>query len=204
MKNLSILLAVLLLGACAGGANNGAPLAVYDFGMPANRPAGDDVWSKMALEIKAPSWFDSLNIQYRLAYEDPLKLRSYATSRWAGVPAQLLAQRLRQQLGVAGATGNAAVDCSLRLDLQEFSQVFDAPQHSRAVLHGSVSVLDARRRVLAARQLAVEQAATGGDARGGVAALVDASDELGRQLAGWLAALDRSGSLSSCRGAAAK
>jgi ABC-type uncharacterized transport system auxiliary subunit len=204
MKKLSILLAVLLLGACAGGAHNGAPLAIYDFGIPASRPAGDESWSKMALEIKAPSWFDSVNIQYRLAYEDPLKLRSYATSRWAGVPAQLLAQRLRQQLGAAGATSNAAVDCLLRLDLQEFSQVFDTPQRSRAVLHGSVSVLDARRRVIATRQLAVEQPATAGDARGGVGALVDASDEIGRQLAGWLGGLDKSGSLSACRGAAAK
>ena len=199
MKKLSILLAVLLLGACAGGAHNGAPLAIYDFGIPASRPAGDESWSKMALEIKAPSWFDSVNIQYRLAYEDPLKLRSYATSRWAGVPAQLLAQRLRQQLGAAGATSNAAVDCLLRLDLQEFSQVFDAPQQSRGILHGSVSVLDAKRRVVAARHVAVEQPAASGDARGGVVALVGAGDELGRQLADWLATLDKNGSLGSCR-----
>jgi ABC-type uncharacterized transport system auxiliary subunit len=199
MKKFSILFFVLLLSACAGGANNGSPVAVYDFGMPAPRLATEGMWSKMALEIKAPYWFDTINIQYRLAYEDPLKLRDYAGSRWAGAPAQLLAQRLRQHLGVAGATSNTAVDCLLRLELQEFSQVFDAPQQSRGILHGSVSVLDAKRRVVAARHVAVEQPAASGDARGGVVALVGAGDELGRQLADWLATLDKNGSLGSCR-----
>lgn len=199
MKKLAVLFSTLLLGACVGGAHNSTPLAVYDFGMPAARLASDDAWSKMALEIKAPSWFDSPSVQYRLAYEDPLKLRDYAASRWAGAPAQLIGQRLRQQLGVAGATSNTAVDCLLRLDLQEFSQVFDTPQNSRGVLHGSVSVLDARRRIVAARLVAIEQPAAGSDARAGVSALVGASDELGRQLAGWLGSLDKSGSLNACR-----
>ena len=202
MKKLSVLFATLLLGACFGGANNSTPLTTYDFGMPASRLATDDVWSKMALEIKAPYWFDSIHIQYRLAYEDPLKLRDYAGSRWAGAPAQLLGQRLRQQLGVASSTSNTAVDCLLRLDLQEFSQVFDAPQQSRGVVHGSASVLDAKRRIVATRPLAVEQAASSGDARGGVVALVAASDETGRQLAAWLSTLDRSGSLAACRATA--
>jgi cholesterol transport system auxiliary component len=203
MKRFSILLASLLLCACFGGANNSVPLAVYDFGMPVSRLSSDNAWSKMALEIKAPHWFDSVNVQYRLAYEDPLKLRNYGGSRWAGSPAELLGQRLRQQLGVAGATGNSAVDCLLRLDLQEFSQVFDAPQSSRAVVHGSVSVFDAKRRIVAARQFAVEQPAVSGDARGGVAALVNAGDELGQQLAGWLSELDKSGGFNACRASAA-
>jgi ABC-type uncharacterized transport system auxiliary subunit len=202
MKRLSVALLTLLLSACFGGANNSAPLAIYDFGMPSARLAADDAWSKMALEIKAPIWIDSLNIQYRLAYEDPLKLRDYAGSRWAGAPAQLLAQRLRQQLGVVSATGNVAVDCLLRLDLQAFSQVFDTPQQSRGVVHGSVSVLDAKRRVIATRQLAVEQAAASSDARGGVVALVGASDELARQLAGWFATLEKDGSFNACRASA--
>jgi cholesterol transport system auxiliary component len=178
-------------------------MAVYDFGVPVGRMAGDDGWSRMALEIKAPGWFDSVNIQYRLVYEDPLKLRNYAGSRWAGTPAQLLGQRLRQQLGVAGATSNTAVDCLLRLDLQEFSQVFDTPQSSRAVLQGSVSVLDAKRRIVATKPLAIAQPAASADARGGVTALVNASDELGRQLAAWLNELDKGGSFIACRSAVA-
>ena len=65
--------------------------------------------------------------------DDPLKLRSYAGSRWAGAPGLLLAQRLRQQIGVVGSGGQTATNCLLRLDLQEFSQVFDTPLQSRGL-----------------------------------------------------------------------
>lgn len=203
MKKISVLFAALLLAACAGGGGNGAAPSVYDFGMPATRLAGADTWSRLALEIRAPHWFDTPGIEYRLAYDDPLKLRDYADSRWAGAPAQLLGQRLRQQLGVASTTGNTSVDCLLRLELQEFSQVFDAPQQSRGVLHGSLSLLDAKRRVVAERAIAIEQAAASADARGGVVALVAASDELGRQMAAWLHGLDKNGSFKVCRTGAA-
>lgn len=203
MNRLVALLVALLLAACAGGGRNTQAPIVYDFGVPAARLAGDDAWSKLALEIKAPNWFDSPNIAYRLAYEDPLKLRDYPGSRWAGTPAQLLAQRLRQQLGVAGATSNTAADCLLRVDLQEFSQIFDAPQQSRAALHASLTLLDGRRRLVVERVLAIERPAASADAHGGVVALVAASDELGRQMAGWLRGLEQSGVLKICRAGAA-
>lgn len=202
MKRIFVLLSALLLAACAGGARNSPTPGVYDFGMPSALLSANGAWSKTALEIKAPYWFDSPSIEYRLLYEDPLKLREYAGSRWAGAPTQLLGQRLRQQLGVAGSTSNAAVDCLLRLDLQEFSQVFDSPQQSRAVLHGSVVLLSAKRLQLAARQIVIEQAAPTPDARGGVAALVAASEELGRQIADWLRGLDQGGSIKACRAGA--
>lgn len=203
MKKIAALLAALLLAACAGGGRNAPAPITYDFGVPAARLAADEAWSKLALEIKAPQWFDSPSIAYRLAYEDPLKLRDYAGSRWAGTPAQLLGQRLRQQLGVAGATSNTAVDCLLRFDLQEFSQVFDAPQTSRGLLQGSLSLLDAKRRLLAERPFAIEQSAGSADARGGVAALLAASDELGRQTGDWLRGLEKNGRLGACRAIAA-
>ena len=189
MKKISVLLCALLLAACGGGVRNAPAPGIYDFGMPSARLAADGAWSKLALEIKAPYWFDSLNIEYRLLYEDPLKLREYSGNRWAGAPALLLGQRLRQQLGMHGATSNTAVDCLLRIEVQEFSQVFDTPQQSRAALHGSLSLLNAKRQQLAARQFVIEQPAPSPDARGGVAALVAASDELGKQIAVWLDAL---------------
>lgn len=189
IRILAILGGSVLLAACANGARNGAPAAVYDFGMPAARLADDGAWSRMAVEIKAPYWFDSLSIEYRLNYDDPLKLREYGGSRWAGAPALLLGQRLRQQLGTHGATSDTAVDCLLRFEVQEFSQVFDTPQQSRGVLHGNLTLLDGKRRPLAGRQIAIERASPSPDARGGVGALLAASDELGRQIAGWLDSL---------------
>lgn len=198
MRKLLMVLALALLAACAAGPRNSPTPEVYDFGLPAPRVVSDGRWSKVVLEIRAPHWFDSSSIEYRLLYDDPLKLRSYAGSRWAGAPGLLLSQRLRQQLGVLGSSGQAAVNCLLRLELQEFSQAFDTPQHSRGILQGSASIVDARRRVVAERLLAVEQPAATADARGGVRALVAASEELGRQLASWLDELAKTGKLNDC------
>ena len=183
-----ILIVLLLLGGCAVGARNSPPLTVYDFGLPAARLPAAENWPRVALDVRSPAWFDSLNIDYRLAYDNPLKQREYADSRWAGAPGVLLAQRLRQQLGTVNDSGSSA--CLLRVELQEFSQVFASPQQSQALIQASVQLFDARRQLLVARQLTVERPAASSDAAGGVAALVDASNDFGRQLAGWLASVD--------------
>lgn len=183
-----IVILLLLLGGCATGARNKPPLTVYDFGLPAARLPVAENWPRVALDVKAPSWFDSLNIDYRLAYDDSLKQREYADSRWAGAPGVLLAQQLRQQLGTVNDSGSTA--CLLRVELQEFSQIFASPQQSHALVQGSVQLFDAKRQLLAARQLTVEHAATSNDAAGGAKALVAASADFGVQLAGWLASVD--------------
>jgi len=199
MNRLSIcLVGCVLLAACAAGPRTAPPAEVYDFGLPAARLAEGAGWSKLALEIRAPYWFDSLSIEYRLLYDNPLKLRSYAASRWAGAPGLLLAQRLRQQLGLLSGSGRTAVGCLLRLELQEFSQVFDTPLLSRGVVQGTASVLDARHQIVAERWLSIEQPAGSADASGGVRALVSASSELGRQLAGWLREIEQAGRLKQC------
>lgn len=183
-----VLIVLLLLGGCAVGARNSPPLAVYDFGLPAARLPAAENWPRVALEVRSPAWFDSLNIDYRLAYDNPLKQREYADSRWAGAPGVLLAQRLRQQLGTVNDNGSSA--CLLRVELQEFSQVFASPQQSQALIQANVQLFDARRQLLVVRQLTVERPASSGDAAGGVAALVDASNDFGVQLARWLASVD--------------
>ncbi len=200
MKSFPLVLLATLLAACAGSSlRTATPVVVYDFGLPAQRLAGDGLSSRLSLEVRSPPWFDSLNVDYRLNYDDPLSQREYAGSRWVGAPGTLLAQRLRQQLGIAGATGGVLTDCVLRVELQEFSQVFDAPQQSRAVLQGNASVVDARRRLVAQRVVTIEKPAPTADAAGGVQALVAASTDLGQALADWLATLEKNGALRNCR-----
>jgi cholesterol transport system auxiliary component len=199
MRMLPILFA-LLLTACVGGARNELPVTVYDFGLPAARLSPDGQWSRLALEVRSPSWFESLNVDYRLAYDDPLKQREYAGSRWAGTPASLILLRLRQQLGAVSTSGNIAVSCLLRVEMQEFSQVFDSPEKSRGVLQAAISVIDGKRQVVAARQMSIEKAAATPDARGGIKALAEASDEFGRRLADWLESLDKAGRAQNCLG----
>ena len=199
MNKVLVLLAAVLLSACVGGLNNSVPVVVYDFGLPAARLVADGSWSRLALEVRSPSWFDSPNVDYRLAYEDPLTRREYVGSRWVGAPGMLIAQRLRQQLGAVSSAANVTTDCLLRVELQEFSQVFDSPQSSRGVLLGSVSLIDSKRRLVAERLVAIEKPAATADAHGGVKALAAASSELGQLLADWLAGLEKNNGLKSCR-----
>ena len=199
MKKIALIVcSSFLMAACVGMPRNAEQIAVYDFGMVADGPQADADWSAIALEVRAPGWFDSLGVDYRLAYDDPLKLREYAFSRWAGTPGVLLAQRLNQQLGTAGASGTVAVECLLRVELQEFSQVFSTPTQSRGLLQASVTLTDARRQPLAGRAFLVESPAATPDAPGGVGALVAAGTSFGRQLDGWLAGLGKTGALKRC------
>lgn len=194
-----LLLGVTVLAGCAVGPDSGRSVGVYDFGLPATRSGADGEWPRVALEVVSPPWFDSLNVDYRLAYDDPLKQREYSGSRWAGAPGVLLSQRLRQRLGMASATGNAAVDCLLRFELQEFSQVFDSPTESRGVLQGSASLIDARKQRIAGKSFSIEKTATSQDARGGVDALVAAGSDLASQLAVWLESLEKDKTMARCQ-----
>ena len=79
MKTMSLIAAVLLAG-CAGVSRTNTGGAVYDFGQPA-RSISDVALKErgqMALEVRAAPWLDAPHIDYRLAYEDPLKRRQYA------------------------------------------------------------------------------------------------------------------------------
>ena len=197
MKPFFVLIAALVLSSCAGVTRSTSPDAIYDFGLPPERLVSGGAWSKLALEVSSPPWFNSLNVDYRLAYDNPLKRREYASSRWAGAPAALLAQRLRQKLGMMSATG-AAYDCLIRVELQEFSQVFDTPQLSRGVLRGRITLIGAGRHVVSEKPVLIVKPASTADAGGGVSALVAASEELGQQLEAWLSSLDKTDVLKIC------
>jgi cholesterol transport system auxiliary component len=196
----------LLLGGCTGMvARNKMPAAVYDFGQPIPAVSADDVKNteadrligRLVLDVRAAPWLNGPEINYRLAYSDPLERNQYADSRWAASPALLLAAQLRRQIGFA-AVDSVASDCVLRVELQEFSQVFTAPLVSQGVLQGQISLIDGKRRLIAGRAIGIERPAPSPNATGGVQALVEASDELGRQLAGWLNRLGRESGLKSC------
>lgn len=202
MNRFLIWLVAGLLAGCVGGTRNLSPAEVYDFGAPVEPLAEEGRWSSVLLDIRAPHWFDARDIDYRLLYENPLKLRNYARSHWVAAPALLLSQRLRQQLGLPGVGGQIVAGCVLRFELQEFSQVFDTPRRSRGILQGQAGLLDTRRQLVAERRLAIEQPAPTADAHGGVIALVAVSEELGREFAAWLNDLEKRGRLKGCRSTA--
>lgn len=195
------LMFVLLLGGCTGTVRNGAPANVYDFGQPDRagvEEAAAKLSGRMALEVRSAPWLSGPDIDYRLAYGDPLKRLQYADSRWAAPPASLLAQQLRRQLGFAAVNSGVAADCVLRVELQEFLHVFSAPNASRGLLQSQVSLIDGKRRQIASRAISIESPAPTADAAGGVKALVQTSSELGQQLAAWLDRLEKANDLKTC------
>ncbi|MFN4341404.1 MAG: ABC-type transport auxiliary lipoprotein family protein [Azonexus sp.] len=199
MRGLIFLIGSLLLTGCftAGKRGGDAPLAIYDFGPPAARLMTTPRKTPLALEVRAPLWFDSMGIDYRLAYVDAARLREYARARWAGPPAQLLQQRLTQQLDLSPA-GFGQSPCLLRVDITEFSQIFSSAERSRGVLQGRVVLLDRTLRTLAEMPVNVEKPAETADARGGVGALIQAADQLAVDLLAWEWGQGRTAAAGGC------
>jgi ABC-type uncharacterized transport system auxiliary subunit len=201
MRWLACLILCLNLSGCFSGGKRGgdSPLAVYDFGPAAASLRAVPRKQPVALEVRAPLWFDSQGIDYRLAYEDAARLREYARTRWAGPPVQLIQQRLIQQLGLSMA-GQSQARCLLRIEIAEFSQVFATADASRGVLQGRVVLLDRSRQQLAELVLNLEKPSPSPDARGGVTALTGAVDQLAADLADWEGTLLKAGNPGDCFG----
>lgn len=195
MLRAALLLSLALIAGCALGPNAREGAASYDFGLPrTDREARPRLQQDLVVaEVGAPAWMDNSAIHYRLAYQDPARPQAYARSRWVMSPAALLGQRLRANLARASAAGvfvpadGVRAAYTLRLELEEFSQVFDAPERSRALLRLRASLVR-KRDLVAQRSFDVERAAATPNAEGGVRALIAASDAAGEQLIGWLAA----------------
>jgi len=194
---LGCLLLLVLAGCFTAGKRGDTALVVYDLGVPAVAESTSSPLS-LALEVRAPLWFDALGINYRLLYAEPTRLREYARARWAGPPASLIEQRLRRELGLIPA-GQGRAACLLRIDVAEFSQVFPTPEASHGLLQGRVQWLDRSRNRLAERAIAIRVAAASTDSKGGVAALVAAVVQLSGQLRTWEGELLAGGEIAVCR-----
>jgi cholesterol transport system auxiliary component len=187
---------------CAG-TRTVVPVAVYDFGSQrlsagVNSTGTPDRLrlqaSLLVAEATAPAWLDSTAIQYRLAYDDLAQSHAYARHRWAAPPANLLTQRIRNLIAstsdgsVVSTADGARADRILRIELGEFTQVFDTPDQSRVVVRFRASLIDrATRSVIAQRSFSSEQPAPSPNAKGAVRSLTDSSDKLIAALIGWLA-----------------
>ena len=142
---------------------------------------GETAWQ---LEVRAPAWLDGSAMIYRLAYADAAQWREFSQARWVAPPAGLLERRLQRLLGY-GAAGKRD-GCLLRLELDEFSQVFTAPHRSHALLQVRARWFDAGRKPLQVKTLRIEQPVPedrAADAQSGVAALVEAVGMLAEQIA---------------------
>lgn len=181
------------------------PSTVYDFGPgavshpPANRMA--PLPALAVAEVQASPALDGTAVLYRLAYSDAQQLKPYAQARWSMAPAQLLRQRLGEHLGqrrallTPGDVGPAGAPTppTLRVTLEEFSQLFDTPTTSVGLLRLRATLVQpgpTGERLMAQRSVIVQQPAPSNDAAGGVRALTAAADaaalEIGEWVLGWV------------------
>jgi cholesterol transport system auxiliary component len=175
---------------------------MYDFGPQASEPGGA-VPTRAALvlpDIEVSGILETPALLYRLGYDDPNELRPYAFARWSAPPGQLLRQRLRDVLGRERPVLDAAAGAALarrggtpppvlRVELEEFSQLFASPTESEGVLRLRCTLLEntgGGERLVAQRSFNVQRAAPSADAPGGVRALAAATDAAAEEIGQWL------------------
>jgi cholesterol transport system auxiliary component len=207
MRLQSVALAALTAAVLAGcGALPDKPSrpSTYDFGpglaapQPANRMAP---LPPLALaEIEAPAFLDGSAMYYRLGYADAQQLRPYAQARWSMSPTHLVMGQLRETLGqrralLAAGEGPAVnrvesqLPHVLRVELEEFSQLFQSPTASTGLIRlraTLVSVTPGGEKLLSQRNVVVQRPAPTADAPGGAQALAAATRAAVDEIAQWL------------------
>jgi len=188
-----LLVLTALLSGCALPQRGPSPL-LYDFGARApSSTAAPAAATLPALVITAQATpaLDGNAMLYRLAYADGQQLRAYTLARWAMPPAELVQQRLREGLSNQFTVLRSGEGASrvLQLELDEFSQVFEAQDKSSGLLRLRATVrqrLPSGERMMAQRTVVVQRPAPSADAAGGVRALGAATDAAVDELAQWL------------------
>lgn len=158
-----------LLTGCLSANKPGPESAVYDFGLH-----DETVRTNTRVNIGKVSAEDAIDhrrIRYRLNYQNPAQVFSYTQSRWSSSPADLLSAKLRSMASVSNVS-----NCSVMIHIEAFDQVFETANSSNGVvkLHAMLFAQKTRQPLL--NHLVQENApAPSADAKGGVAALDEAS-----------------------------
>ncbi len=174
-RGLAAMLA-LVLAACAGGGGSRNPGHAYDLGIEAptaRMPALE------LREVRALQPFDGVAMYYRLAYQDGAEVAAFAHARWAAPPAELV----RRQLARAPRPGTPR--CTLDIEVQEFSQVFETKNGSLALFE-LLAELGAPGGRSETRTLRIYEPNAGPNAAQGANAMQRAVARAVAELAGWI------------------
>lgn len=183
-----ILVVAVLMAACGIGPKAKDPVGAYDFGLPgAVQPVA--VKGLNQAVVSAPDWIDSTSLHYRLAYANAARPAAYTQTRWVSTPTHLIEARLKERAASGGVLLGGAGP-ALRVELDEFSQVFDQEKSSRAVLRARAS-LAANREVIAQQVFLIEVPAATPDGAGGAAALAQAANRLVDAVLAWAGSVDK-------------
>ncbi|HZZ09090.1 MAG TPA: ABC-type transport auxiliary lipoprotein family protein [Paraburkholderia sp.] len=185
------LVVLLAFGVLAAGCA-GTPAAIadirYDLGPPSPEASAGPLPPVKVLDVSAPDTLESDKLIYRLSYADARQTAAYANSHWTMAPSQLLTQRLRSALSSRGAvlTGADGVRAPvLKVELNEFEQVFDSQAESHGAVTARATLLQ-NGKVIGQRTFLARAPSSSADAAGGAQALATASDDLVAQIGAWL------------------
>jgi cholesterol transport system auxiliary component len=192
----ALALSALFLAGCAS--NPTQESATYDFGpvAAAGVPPGaaPPIPALVVMDATGPAALENERMYYRLNYADALQARTYASSRWASNPLQMVTQRFKTRLAQSGMKVLAATDAStgvplLRVEVDDFVHAFTGVAQSegqltlRASLFNDHKLLDQRTFV---RNIPARTA----DAAGGARALAASTDAVAADILAWLATID--------------
>ena len=180
-----MVVAALWLSACT--ALIPAPPLQAEFDLDADPATTRALRSELRLtqiDVSAPSWLASSAMQYRLGYTVAAARERYRDHRWVAPPAEMLQRMLARTLPIGDHPTTA---CRLQIELDEFIQVFDTPQQSRAAVAVRVSLVDTRsERAMAAERFEMSDQPAGNDARGAVLAHRALATRLVNAIGSWL------------------
>ena len=162
------------LVACVGISKSKQNIAVYDFGLSISNESNQQISSKLLLETPVVAESLSHNkIRYRLNYQNPSRVFFYTESRWAGTPSELISSKLSKMVNLT----KTPINCSLKLKIETFDQVFHTQATSDGVIQLSALIVDKKSKNIISSQLITESVASlSPNAQGGTAALQQASD----------------------------
>ena len=204
-----VLFGAFFLTGCSVLPDKPVRASLYDFGpgnltaVPTGQQAALPALPALAIDDINTSGgaLDNQAVLYRLTYLNEQELRPYTFARWSMPPAQLVRQRLREKLGqqrnIFDARGglalnrsqNAVLPLLLRLDLEEFSHVFTAPEVSVGLIRLRATLIEqatSGEKLIAQRSVMVQRPAPSADAQGGVRALTAATDAAIDEIDVWL------------------
>ena len=195
------------LAACSALPSPPVHPVVYDFGLAARQATAQSVppvvqrAPLVLADVESPGLPEgSTALHYRLGYDDAQQLRTYQRARWSQPPGRLVQQSVAAELGAeravlgsraareAAREGNNGV-LVLRLELEEFSQVFSSASQSEGVLRLRATLAEPTpqgERLRAQRVFEARPLAPSADAAGGSAALAQAAHQVARDVRAWV------------------
>jgi len=182
-----VLVAVgLVLGGCGNLGVPAARFAFFDLGIaePVTPPL-----PLTRVEVRAPSWLSTGAMQYRIDYRQPAQREAYSETRWVAEPAEML--RLALDRALVPDSSSSGGKCRLRLELDEFVQVFETAHDSHAIIIARPVLIAPRSDdVVVQNTFVIREPAPTPDAAGGVIAHRRAAGRLAHGISVWIAGLD--------------